>query len=150
MSNRKRLVSVIGGHKCSDEVAKLAERVGETIAKNGAVLVCGGLGGTMEAACRGAKNAGGMTLGIIPGEDKADANEYVDIVIPSGMGFTRNTLVAGTGDIVVALPGEYGTLSEICFALIGKKKVYSFAEWDLPEVKKLKAPEELDEILKNI
>ena len=147
MIKRKFLVSVIGGHKCEEEVSSLAEEVGRIIADSGAALVCGGLGGTMEAACRGAKEAGGVTIGIIPGEDKNRANRFVDIVIPTGMGFSRNTLVVGTGDVVVALPGEYGTLSEISFALIGKKKVYGFDTWDIKGVIKLKDVGELKEVL---
>jgi len=144
---RKFLVSVIGGHRCSAKVSNLAEEVGRVIADSGAALVCGGLGGTMEAACRGAKEAGGTTIGIIPGEDKNKANKFVDIVIPTGMGFSRNTLVAGTGDVVVALPGEYGTLSEISFALIGKKPVYGFDTWDIRGIVKLKDVEELKNVL---
>ena len=102
----------------------------------------------MEAACRGAKKSGGMTIGIIPGEDKSKANRFVDIVIPTGMGFSRNTLVVGTGDMVVALPGAYGTLSEIGFALIGKKPVYGFDTWDIKGVIKLQNVKELEEKLK--
>jgi uncharacterized protein (TIGR00725 family) len=148
MSKRKFLVSVIGGHKCSDLDAELAERIGAILAEQGAVLVCGGLVGIMEAACRGAKKAGGMTVGIIPGENKSDANEFVDIVITTGMGYSRNAMVAGTADIVIALPGEYGTLSEIGFALNAKKEVYGFNTWDIKGVKKLESPEELKEIIK--
>jgi uncharacterized protein (TIGR00725 family) len=141
------MVSVIGGHKCDGNTAKLAESIGEAIARSGAVLVCGGLAGVMEAACRGAKNAGGSTVGIIPGKDKTRANEFVDIVIPSDMGYSRNTFVAGTGDVVVALPGEYGTLSEIAFALIDKKPVYGFGTWDINGVIPLSGVDELADIL---
>jgi len=148
MENQKFLVSVIGGHKCDAKVAGLAGQVGETIAREGAVLVCGGLGGIMEAACRGAKKAGGLTMGIIPGEDKDSANQFVDIVIPTGMGYSRNTLVAGAGDIIVALPGEYGTLSEISFGLIAKKKVYGFDTWDIKGVTQLKSVDELRDVLR--
>ncbi len=148
MEKQKFLVSVVGGHKCDARVAGLAEEIGETIAREGAVLVCGGLGGIMEAACRGAKKAGGLTMGIIPGGDKDSANQFADIVIPTGMGYSRNTLVAGSGDIIVALPGEYGTLSEISFALIAKKKVYGFNSWDIEGVTQLKSVDELREILR--
>ena len=148
--DKKFLVSVIGGHKCSREVALLAEKVGETIASQGAVLVCGGLGGIMEAACRGAKKAGGLTMGIIPGEDKKKANEFVDIVVPTGMGYSRNTLVAGTADLVVALPGEYGTLSEISFALIGGKPVYGFNTWEIEGVKPLDDTDQLKDIISGL
>jgi len=148
MADRKILVSVIGGHKAGIDALKAAERIGEIIAEEKCVLVCGGLTGIMEAACKGAKNKNGLTVGIIPGEDKKDANQYVDIAIATGMGFSRNTLVAATADIVVALPGEYGTLSEIGFALNAKKPVYGFDTWDIKGVKKLKSYEALKDILR--
>ncbi|NQT23599.1 MAG: TIGR00725 family protein [Candidatus Omnitrophica bacterium] len=148
MSNRKILVSVIGGHKADADALKAAERTGEIIAEEKCVLVCGGLTGIMEAVCKGAKNKKGLTVGIIPGEDKRDANQYVDVAIATGMGFSRNTLVAGTADIVVALPGEYGTLSEIGFALNAKKPVYGFDTWDIKGVRKLKSYEELRDVLR--
>lgn len=148
MVHRKLMVSVIGGHKCTEKVAKLAEEIGGVVASEGAILVSGGLGGIMEAASRGAKNSGGLVIGIIPGENKNNANKYVDIVIPTDMGYSRNTLVAGTADVVVALPGEYGTLSEISFALIGKKPVYGFGTWDIKGVVKLSSVEELRAVLR--
>ncbi|MFQ5952451.1 MAG: TIGR00725 family protein [Candidatus Omnitrophota bacterium] len=146
--SRKFLVSVIGGYECDENNAKLAEQVGEVISQEGFVLVCGGKTGIMEAACKGAKKAGGLTIGIIPGEDKREANEFVDVVIATGMGYSRNALVAGTADLVVAFPGKYGTLSEIGFALNAKKEVYGFGTWDIPGVEKLESPEELRGILK--
>jgi len=145
---RKFLVSVIGGHDTSGETAKLVERVGEIIAEENAVLVCGGLDGVMEAAARGAKRKNGVTIGIIPGENKNDANEFIDIVIPTGMGYSRNAIVAVAGDIVVAFPGKYGTLSEIGFALNAKKKVYGLGTWDIEGIIKLKSPDELKRILR--
>ncbi|RKY41921.1 MAG: TIGR00725 family protein [Candidatus Makaraimicrobium thalassicum] len=148
MSDRRFLVSVIGGHECEGSVAELAEKIGGIIAQEGAALVCGGLGGIMEAVSRGARAAGGLVVGIIPGEDKQDANTSVDIVITTGMGYSRNTLVAGTADVVVALPGKYGTLSEIGFALNAGKPVYGFDAWDIPGVEKLESPEELRGILR--
>jgi uncharacterized protein (TIGR00725 family) len=148
MSSKKFLVSVIGGHECDKTISKLAEEIGSLVAAEKAVVVCGGLGGIMEAACRGARSAGGLTVGIIPGEDKRDANEFVDVVISTGIGYSRNTLVVGTADVVVALPGEYGTLSEIGAALNAKKPVYGFGTWDIPGIKKLGSPDELKEILR--
>jgi len=147
---RKILVSVIGGHKCDEETANLAEKVGEIIASSGAVLVTGGRRGIMEAASRGAKQAGGLTVGILPGEDKSDANEFVDIVITTGMGYSRNALVAGTSEVVVALPGEYGTLSEIAFALNAGKPVYGLGTWDIKGVKKLNSPDDLKKVLEDL
>ncbi len=141
------LVSVIGGHKCDGDTARLAEEVGRIVAEEGAVLVCGGLGGIMEAACRGAKKKSGLTVGIIPGEDKSEANEFVDVPIATGFGYSRNTIVAGCADIVIALPGEYGTLSEIGFALNARKPVYGFGAWEINGVEELKRPDQLRKIL---
>jgi len=148
MIYNKKFIAVIGGGECSPQQAVLAEEVGREIARHGAVLVCGGLGGVMEAACRGCKEAGGLTLGITPGREKDEANGFVDIAIPTGMGYSRNALVAGAADIVVALPGEYGTLSEIGFALNAKKPVYGFDTWDIKGVRKLKSYEELRDVLR--
>ncbi len=150
ISQRRFLVSVIGGHRCDKDTAKMAEHTGEIIAEENAVLVCGGLGGIMEAACRGAKKRGGLTIGIIPGGNKSDANKFVDIVITTGMGYSRNTIVAGTADLVVAFPGEYGTLSEIGFALNAEKPVYGFGTWDIKGVKKLENPDQLSRILRTL
>ncbi|MDP8259049.1 MAG: TIGR00725 family protein [Candidatus Aadella gelida] len=147
---KKILVSVIGGHKCDEKTAEVAEKVGKIIAEEGAVLVSGGLAGVMEAANRGAVSAGGLTVGIIPGNDKSEANEFVNIVITTGIGYARNTIVATGSDIVVALPGEYGTLSEIGFALSLKKKVYGLGSWEMPEVIKLESPEELREVISGL
>ena len=144
---KKFLVSVIGGYECDSKTAELAERTGEIIAGEGFVLVCGGRSGIMEAVCKGAKKAGGITVGILPGEDKQDANEFVDIAITSGLGYSRNAIVAGTADLVVAFPGKYGTLSEIGFALNAKKEVYGIGTWDIEGVIKLESPEGLKEIL---
>ena len=145
---RRFLVSIIGGHDCDEPTAKLAEEIGRTVAQEGGVVVCGGLTGIMEAACKGARSEGGLTVGIIPGENKEDANRFVDIVVPTGMGYSRNALVAGTGDIIIALPGKYGTLTEIAFALNSKKAVYGFGTWDIPGVEKLASLEDLREVLK--
>ncbi|MFC1570251.1 TIGR00725 family protein [Candidatus Omnitrophota bacterium] len=148
MAKGKFLVSVIGGHECDGPTSELAEKVGEVIASSGAVVMTGGLGGIMEAASRGAKKSGGETVGIIPGEDKDAANAFCDIIITTGMGYSRNTLVAGSADLLVALPGKYGTLSEIAFALNSKKPVYGFGTWNIPGVEGLKDPEDLKEVLK--
>lgn len=145
---RKFLVSVIGGHRADEKTLALAEKIGGAVAAEGAVLVCGGLGGIMEAASRGAKKNGGATIGIIPGVDKNKANPFIDIVIPSDMGYSRNALVAGSGDMIVALPGEYGTLSEIAFALIAKRPVYGFETWDIEGVVELADVEELRKIIR--
>ena len=102
-------------------------------------MVCGGLSGTMEAVCKGFKAGGGMTIGVLPGYDKGDANAYVDIPIPTGLGLARNVLVVKTADVVVAFPGEAGTLSEIAYCLQFGIPVISFHSWNIPGVIKAKS-----------
>ncbi len=147
MSNNK-VISVIGGNKCSIETGKIAQEIGKNIAKLGAILVCGGLGGVMEAAAKGAKENGGLTIGILPVDRKSDANPYIDIAIPTGLGLARNTLVVRVADLIVALPGEYGTLSEISFALIFKKTVINLSNWDIEGTVKVKTVSEAVEKIK--
>lgn len=130
-------ISVIGGHNCSPQTDKVAEEVGREIAGIGATLVCGGLSGVMEAACRGAKSAGGRTIGILPGHNKEEANRYVDIPIVTGLGYMRNSLVVENGDAVIAIDGKEGTLSEIAFALQMGKPVLGINTWDIPGVIKV-------------
>lgn len=108
-----------------------AEAVGRAVAQSGAVLVCGGLGGAMESACRGARAGGGLTVGILPGGSRGDANPYVDIVLPTGLGEARNALVVRAADAVVAVAGEYGTLSEIALALQAGIPVVGLDTWEL-------------------
>ncbi len=124
-------VAVIGAGRCSAEVAALAESVGRELAQRGAVVVCGGLGGVMEAACRGAKSAGGVTVGILPGTARRDANPHVDIPIVTGMGEARNVLVVRSAQAVIAISGEYGTLSEIAHALKLGIPVVGLRTWQL-------------------
>ncbi|HEY8496987.1 MAG TPA: TIGR00725 family protein [Limnochordales bacterium] len=114
---RRPCIAVIGASQCSPEEARVAEEVGRRVAQLPADLVCGGLGGVMEAAARGARQAGGRTIGILPGIQKEAANPFIDIIIPTGMGQARNVLVVLTADVVVAVGGEFGTLSEISLAL---------------------------------
>ncbi len=129
--NRKPVIAVVGANKCSKKLRDMAAEVGRYVAENGGVIVCGGLGGIMEGAARGAKEANGVTIGILPGDDPGDANEYIDFVIPTGMGETRNALVIRTADAVVAFPGKYGTLSEMAFALQAGKPLISVNAWNL-------------------
>ena len=114
---RHLLVAVIGAACCSPAEAQAAEIVGRELARGGATVICGGRGGVMEAACRGARSAGGLTVGLLPGDDPASANPYVDVAIATGLGEARNAIVARTARAVVAIGGRYGTLSEIAFAL---------------------------------
>jgi hypothetical protein len=139
---RKKVVSVIGGHKCTKEVEQIAQNLGKKLAKVVDILVCGGLTGTMEAVCQGFKAGRGLTIGITTSYNKNDANSYVDIVIPTGLGLARNVLVVKSADIVVALPGEAGTLSEIAYCLQFGIPVISLKSWDIPGVIKVNTVEE--------
>lgn len=129
--NRKPHIGVIGARECSKEIEKLAFDVGYGIAKRGAILICGGLTGVMEAACRGAKEANGVTVGILPGTDKDDANPYVDIPIVTGMSVARNIILVRSSEVVIAIAGRYGTLSEIALALNVGKPVIGLSTWDI-------------------
>ena len=145
---RKKAVSVIGGHQCTAEVEQLAHNLGKKVAKVADVLISGGVSGTMEAVCKGFKAAkGGIVIGIIPSYEKNEANEFVDVVIPTGMGLARNVLVVKSGDVVVALPGESGTLSEIAYCLQFGIPVISLGSWDIPGVIKAKS---IDEALRKV
>ncbi len=129
-------VGVIGGNKCSEKDYKVARELGRLIAVNGWILVCGGRQGVMEAACKGAKEKGGITIGILPGIDSEESNSYVDVKIPTGLGNARNVMVVRASDCLVAIDGKYGTLSEIAFALTEGKKVYGLNTWDIEGVEK--------------
>jgi uncharacterized protein (TIGR00725 family) len=124
-------VAVCGSGAAPAADLEAAEAVGRALAERGAVVVCGGLGGTMEAACRGAKAGGGTTLGILPGHDRAEANPYVDVVLPTGLGEARNALVVRAADALIAVGGEWGTLSEIALALRAGKRVVGLGTWEL-------------------
>jgi len=125
------IVAVIGAGRCSKEVAQVAESVGRELARRGVILVCGGLGGVMEAACRGAKLEGGLTIGILPGFSRHQANPYVDIPVVTGLGEARNIIVVRTAQAVIAVDGEYGTLSEIAYALKLGIPVVGLDTWQL-------------------
>ena len=126
---RGPLIAVIGGSSPTAHEASLAEKVGRGLAEAGAVLICGGRGGVMEAACRGAKEAGGTTIGILPGVDVSEANPYVDIPIVTGIGDARNAIIARTAEVAIAVGGSYGTLSEIGFALGFGTPVVGLETW---------------------
>ena len=127
----KPIIAIVGAGKCSKKLRDRAAEVGKYVAEQGGVVVCGGLGGIMEGAARGAKEGGGLTIGILPTENKEDANEFIDLVIPTGFGEARNIMVVRTADAVVAFPGKYGTLSEMAFALHAGKPVISVSAWKL-------------------
>lgn len=124
-------VAVCGGSEADDATCEVAEHVGRELARLGAVVVTGGLGGVMAAACRGAKAAGGTTFAILPTDDRRTANPWVDLAVPTGMGEARNALVARAADAVVAVAGEFGTLSEIALALRMGKPVVGLGTWQL-------------------
>jgi uncharacterized protein (TIGR00725 family) len=137
------IISVIGAGACSEEIYKIAENVGRLVAGENAVLVTGGLGGVMEAASKGAKEAGGITVGILPGFSSEDANRFVGIPITTGLSHARNIIVARSADAVIAVSGEYGTLSEIAIALKLGKPVIGINTWDNVEgIIKVNTPEE--------
>jgi len=129
--DKRIFIAVIGESHASPEIAKLAEEVGAEIAKSNAVLVCGGLKGVMEAVAKGAKSAGGTTIGILPGSRREDANPYIDFPIVTGIGYARNKLVVKSGQVVIAVGGSYGTLSEIGFALGYKIPVVGLNTWQM-------------------
>ena len=131
MINKQKIIAVIGGSQCSKEEAKIAEEVGRQLARQGAILVCGGLSGVMEAACKGASSEGGVTIGILPGESRQSANPYVQIPIVTGVGYARNITVVKSAQAVIAIDGNYGTLSEISHALQSGIPVIGLNTWSL-------------------
>jgi hypothetical protein len=124
-------VAVVGAGAAGPELLDDAEEVGAGLARAGAVVVCGGLGGVMEAACRGAVGAGGLTVGLLPGRSRRDANPWVRVAVPTGLGEARNALVVRAADSVVAVGGEFGTLAEIALALKAGTPVVGLATWEL-------------------
>jgi uncharacterized protein (TIGR00725 family) len=122
-------IGVIGGSDVSPQIAKLAEEVGREIARQGAALVCGGMGGVMQAACKGASDEGGITIGILPGENRRDANPYVRIPIMTGIGYARNVAVVKSSQAIIAIDGSYGTLTEIGYALQSGIPVIGLKTW---------------------
>jgi uncharacterized protein (TIGR00725 family) len=124
-------LAVVGSAVCDEAVAALAREVGREVARRGATLVCGGRGGVMEAACQGAKDGGGTTVGILPGTDRREANPYVDLPVVTGLGEARNAIVVRSADAVIAVSGGYGTLSEIGLALKMGRPVVGLGTWEL-------------------
>ncbi len=128
-----KLIAVIGGRECSAADEQIAWEVGKLIAANNYGLICGGRGGIMEAAARGCRDFGGTSIGILPDDDPAAANPYIDIAIPTGMGIMRNLLIVRSAVGVIAIDGKYGTLSEIAYALQLGKPIVGINSWDLSE-----------------
>jgi len=155
MMDKKKFIAVIGSGDCSPQEARLAEDTGREIAQHGAVLVCGGLGGVMAAACRGATLAGGLTIGILPGDSRRSANPYVQIPIVTNLGEARNVIVVKTAQAVIAIGGGYGTLSEIGHALKNNIPVVGLNTWQLfrdgiPEAAIITAKDPADAVHKAI
>lgn len=150
---------VIGGCSCSKKTASLAARLGRFIAEQGWILVCGGRGGVMEAACRGAYSSGGVTIGILPGNSQSEGNPYLTYRIITGLGEMRNSLIVKTSNIIIALAGSFGTLSEIALANLHRVPVVGLDTWDIDSITnnsepalaaKAKTPEQAVKMVKDI
>ena len=146
----RKLIGVIGGTAATAEILRSAEETGRLIAERGCLLICGGMGGVMEAAAKGAREAGGATIGILPHTDRHEANAYIDVPIATGLGEGRNLVIVRAADLLIAVDGEYGTLSEIAFALKLKKTVIGLNTWDIPGIIKAATPMEAVDMAMNI
>jgi len=142
MMNSRKIVAVIGSRDCDATLYQMAQEVGRRVAEGGAILVCGGRGGIMEAACRGVAEAKGVSVGILPGNDIADANDYVTVPIASGIGLARNYLIVRSATAAIAIGGQYGTLSEIAYCLQLGVPVFSLRSWDIKGVIPVETPEQ--------
>lgn len=129
-----QVVAVVGPSEASAEEARAASAVGAALAARDVIVVCGGLGGVMEAACAGARSAGGTTIGLLPGTDRAAANRFVSFAIPTGLGELRNGLIVRACDALIAVGAGYGTLSEIALALRAEKRVVGVGSWEIPGI----------------
>lgn len=142
MSNSQKIIAVLGGRKCNSKTYQKAYEVGKGIAERGGILICGGKLGIMEAACKGAFEKGGLTVGVLPEGDKSGANKWVKIPIPTGIGVARNSIIVRSCDAAISIDGKYGTLSEIAYCLQFGVPVCSLDSWDIEGVKKVSSPEE--------
>ena len=143
-----RYVAVIGGTEVSPAVEADAEAVGRLLAEAGAIVVTGGREGVAAAACRGAMEAGGLTVGILPGRRRDEANPWVQVAVPTGIGEMRNALVVMDADAVIAFPGAYGTLTEIAFSLLAHTKVVGLGTWALGDGVSILAGETPEEVVR--
>jgi uncharacterized protein (TIGR00725 family) len=152
MRERKVIIAVIGGSQPDKESLEIAEQVGKLIAQKNAILITGGMGGIMLAASKGAHEANGLVIGILPGIDKNNANKYVDIPIVTGVGEARNSIITRTCDCAIAIDGSYGTLSEIAYCMIYKKVVIGINTWkiDAPIIEAKTAQEAVDHAMKTV
>jgi uncharacterized protein (TIGR00725 family) len=138
----KKIIAVIGAGSADKSILKIAEDVGKLIAGRNAILICGGLGGVMEAAAKGARSEGGTAVGILPQDHKDEANLYIDIPVATGFGEGRNVIIVRTADAIIAVGGEYGTLSEIAFGLKMGKPVIGIKTWDIKGIIRAENAEE--------
>ena len=143
----KKIIAVIGGNIATEEIYEKAFQVGKIIAENDCILICGGLGGVMEAAAKGAKENGGFTIGILPGTNKQDANPYIDIPIVTAMSNARNAIIARTCYIAIAINGKYGTLSEIAYCLNFGKTVLGIDTYKIDGIIIITDVEEIEKYL---
>lgn len=144
------IIGVIGSGSCSREAAAIARQVGGEIARRGGVLICGGLDGVMQAAARGAKEHGGLTVGILPGPSVTEANSFIDIPVATNMGQARNAIIVQTAQALIAVAGGYGTLSEMALALkIGKTVVALCAHFDIDGVRRVDTAREAVDVVFN-
>lgn len=142
------LIAVCGGGSTDPKRELLARETGRILAERGAILICGGLGGVMSAAAQGAREAGGLTVGILPGMDKVEANPYIDLALATGLGHVRNTIIVRSAQGIIALPGESGTLSEVAFGLTIKRPVVGLQAWaDIEGVLPATTPAEAVELV---
>lgn len=142
MKMERKIIGVIGAGTAGEDILGMAEETGRLIAEHGWFLICGGMGGVMEASAKGAKKGGGTAIGILPQPDRHTANPYIDIPIATSFGEARNLIIIRTADILIAVGGEYGTLSEIAFALKTEKPVIGLHTWDIKGVIKVETPAE--------
>ncbi|MCK5833080.1 TIGR00725 family protein [bacterium] len=151
MKNFRRQIAVIGGRKAEREVLQAAEEVGALIAEQEWQLICGGMRGVMRSACLGASNAGGLTIGILPGKNRNSANHYVRVVVATGIGVARNSIIAHSADAAIAIGGNYGTLSEIAYFLqLNKPVITLMSQWDINGVISAKEPKDAISKLKGV
>ena len=130
MDETQKLIAVIGGGSCLSEDYSIAVEVGKLLAEKNIGVICGGMSGIMEAACKGAREAGGVAIGILPGNDPSEANQYVTIPIATGLGIGRNIIIIRSASACIAVNGKYGTLSEIAYALQLGKPVITLNSWN--------------------
>jgi len=135
-------VAVVGASKASEADLANAEAVGRLLGEAGAIVVCGGRGGVMAAASKGAAQSGGTVIGMLPGLDRSDANEWVTIAIPTGLGELRNGLIVRTADVMIAIGGAYGTLSEVALGLQAGVKVFGLNSWAIDGIEQVSSPDE--------